>query len=50
MKLSEARQVALVNGVVDVIQAAQREVSFQEIADIQATAKMILEFLISDWS
>ena len=48
MSLAKARQLALTNGLVDVIQSAQR--TFVKVDDIQSSTKFILDLLIADWS
>jgi hypothetical protein len=47
MSLHDARQIALQNDIVDILQSAQK--SFKDIDDIQATSKFILNTLISSW-
>lgn len=48
MSMTGTRQMALANGIVDVVQKAQR--NFKAIPDIQGTTQSILDVLISDWS
>ena len=47
MNLYDARQIALQNDIVDVLQEAQK--AFKNVDDIQATSTFTLNTLISNW-
>lgn len=46
--LAQARQAVLVNGMVDIVENANKE--FRMIKDIRITGKGILDLIIQNWS